>query len=123
MRPYLCGEITQLPELHDFARIPAPEIFASAVRFFMQRHFFHLPLFTLLLSLLVAPTFAQQTSEAQSSSQVAVSDKAGQEAVCDGALEIIPSGTVTFARKRYVPPLPKPKSKSKLAKSRSKTRR
>lgn len=90
----------------------------------MQSYFFRFILFTLLLSLLVGPAFAQQTSEAQaSSSQVAVSEQTGKDAVCDGALELIPSGTVTFARKRYVPATPKSKSKSKLAKPRSKTRR
>ncbi len=72
---------------------------------------------TVLLSLPGALSLAQQASQ-PSASQVAVVDKSGKEAVCDGALEIIPSGQVTFARKRYVP-----KPKSKLTKPRSNARR
>ncbi len=40
------------------------------------------------------------------SSQVATS-QGGKEAVCDGALEIIPSGQMSFVRKRYTPPVKK----------------
>ena len=75
---------------------------------------------TILLSLLGSFTAAQQTPQA-SASQVAVENKSGKEAVCDGALEIIPSGQVTFPRKRYV--AANPKGKSKLAKPRSTVRR
>ncbi len=71
----------------------------------------------LLLSLLSSLSSAQQTPQPQT----AVADKSGKEAVCDGALEIIPSGQVTFARKRYV--TAHPKTKSKLAKPRSNPRR
>ena len=99
-----------------------PEIFSDKVRLFMQSHFLHRMVFALLLSLLVTPAFAQQTSGIQtSSSQVAVSEQTGKDAVCDGALELIPSGTMTFARKRYVAATPK--AKSKLTKPRPKTRR
>ena len=75
---------------------------------------------TVLLSLLSSLAAAQQTP-LPSVSQVVVEHKSGKEAVCDGALEIIPSGQVTFPRKRYV--AANPKGKSKLAKPRSNGRR
>lgn len=80
---------------------------------------YHVRFFVLviLLSLFCAPAAAQQAPP-PSASPVVVENKSGKEAVCDGALEIIPSGQVTFARKRYVP-----KPKSKLVKPRSTVRR
>jgi hypothetical protein len=72
---------------------------------------------TILLSLPGALSLGQPPAP-PATSQVAVVDKSGKEAVCDGALEIIPSGQVTFARKRYVP-----KTKVKIAKPRSNVRR
>jgi hypothetical protein len=99
-----------------------PEFFADKVRSFMPGRFLHLIVFALLLSWLSSSALPQQTSGTQSSnSQVAVSDKTGKDAVCDGALEIIPSGTTTFTRKRYI--AANPKAKSKLAKPRSNVRR
>ncbi len=98
-----------------------PEFFYGQVRLFMPSRFLHLMLFALLLSWFSTLSLPQQTSRTQSSnSQVAVSDQTGKDAVCDGALEIIPSGTMTFVRKRYVAPA---KAKSRLAKPRSTTRR
>ena len=72
----------------------------------------------LLLSLLYSLSVAQQAPQ-PTSSQVAALDKSGKEASCDGALEIIPSGQVTFVRKRYAAAKPKPKP----AKPRSNLRR
>jgi hypothetical protein len=77
---------------------------------------------TLSLALISSTALAQATqSTPAQSSQIVTVDKSGKEAVCDGALEIIPSGQVTFARKRYVAANPKPKSK--LAKPRSSSRK
>ncbi len=78
----------------------------------LRAHFFVL---VVLLSLLNSLVAAQSPT-----STVVVVDKSGKEASCDGALEIIPRGQVTFARKRYVAPL---KHKSKLAKPHSNARR
>jgi hypothetical protein len=67
----------------------------------------------LFLSLLSSPALAQSGQGAQpQSSQVAISEKTGQDAVCEGAAEIIPSGQQTFARKRYLAAHPKPKTKT-----------
>lgn len=46
--------------------------------------------------------------------QIAATEKSktGKEAVCDGALELIPSGKMNFVRKRYTPPVKKASSKS-----------
>lgn len=72
---------------------------------------------TILLSLPATFSVAQPPAP-PATSQVVALDKSGKEASCDGALEIIPSGQVTFARKRYVP-----KSKLKIAKPRTNVRR
>ncbi|HEX4947742.1 MAG TPA: hypothetical protein VFZ34_13815 [Blastocatellia bacterium] len=74
---------------------------------------------TVTASFLVAPLALSAQSKPAQSTQVAAAD--GKEAVCDGALEIIPSGQMSFARKRYVP-APR-KAKTKLTKPRSTTRR
>lgn len=63
----------------------------------------------------VIPGNAQSQS---ASTQVAISDKTVKDAVCDGALEIIPSGQVSFARKRYIA-----KVKTKPSKPRTPSRR
>ncbi len=72
--------------------------------------------------LLVAPGLAlraQPHVQSQSAgAQLATSDKTGKEASCDGALEIIPSGQVSFARKRYIA-----KVKNKPGKPRTQSRR
>jgi hypothetical protein len=77
----------------------------------------YLFILTILLSLPGVLSLAQPPAQ-PAASQVVALDKSGKEASCDGALEIIPSGQVTFARKRYVP-----KSKVKIAKPRSNVRR
>ena len=53
--------------------------------------------------------------------QSSTTGKQDKEAVCDGAMEIIPSGQMSFSRKRYIPT--RPKSKTPLAKPRTKARR
>jgi hypothetical protein len=75
----------------------------------------------LILLLISSLALAQPGPSRQVQSPVAVANQNGKEAVCEGALEIIPSGQMTFARKRYVPAPPKPKTK--LAKPRSSSRR
>jgi hypothetical protein len=77
---------------------------------------------TLSLALLSLTPLAQSTpSPSPSTTQVIAADKNGKEAVCEGALEIIPSRQVSFARKRYIAAHAKPKSK--LAKPRSSSRK
>ncbi|MBS1806696.1 MAG: hypothetical protein JST84_00725 [Acidobacteria bacterium] len=69
------------------------------------------------LFLLGSLSFAQPSQNPQPlTSQVAISDKTGKEAVCEGGAEIIPSGQQSFMRKRYSAANPKPKTK--LTKSR-----
>ncbi len=79
-------------------------------------------LLIILALLLVTPglaLLAQPNAQSQSAgTQVATSDKTGKEAVCDGALEIIPSGQVSFARKRYIA-----KVKTKPSKARTQSHR
>ncbi len=79
-------------------------------------------LLIILALLLAAPglaLLAQPNAQGQSAStQVATSDKTGKDAVCDGALEIIPSGQVSFARKRYIA-----KVKNRPSKPRTPSRR
>jgi hypothetical protein len=78
------------------------------VRFFLT---------ALVLSWLGTLAWAQQAQNPQPQSlPVAISDKTGNEAVCEGAAEIIPSGQQTFVRKRYV--AAQPKAKAKLTKPR-----
>lgn len=57
----------------------------------------------------------------QPSSQIAKAEKQGKDAVCDGAMEIIPSGQMSFVRKRYIPT--RAKSKTSNAKVRTTPRR
>ncbi|MBL8204266.1 MAG: hypothetical protein JNM09_08550 [Blastocatellia bacterium] len=65
---------------------------------------------------------AQQNSGTPSTSSPALAaDKSGKDASCDGALEIIPSGQVSFVRKRYVSA--NPKTKPRLPKSRANSRK
>jgi hypothetical protein len=85
---------------------------------FMKDRIARLFLATWCLSLPSSLALAQPTQSALSpSSQVAVSDKTGKEAVCEGAVEIIPSGQQSFVRKRYI--AAHPKSKTKLPKPRA----
>lgn len=77
----------------------------------MQFRFYHLITFILFAILFNSLTWAQPNSGTQPpTTQVAAADKSNKEAVCDGALDIIPQGAMTFARKRYVPSKPKPRT-------------
>lgn len=70
------------------------------------------------LMLIGSLSFAQPTQNPQPvTAQIAISDKTGKEAVCEGGAEIIPSGQQSFARKRYI--TANPKIKTKPAKSRT----
>lgn len=85
----------------------------------MQFRFCHLITFVLLLCLFNSLAWAQQNSGSQPpATQVAGADKSNKEAVCDGALDIIPQGAMSFVRKRYVPLKPKPRTSKVNAKLR-----
>lgn len=78
--------------------------------------------FILLVAGLGSLGQAQQTVASSSSPPKSTSSStSNQEAVCDGALEIIPRGQMSFARKRYV--AASPKSKSLGPKARAKSRK